>query len=268
MDTTWFAVDRDGYVAEFYSGESGAVPSGAASDAHGITYDLVAASLPETVLLHDPAPGRQPGVPHADAHRIFWNDDDRELDNVLTIVTGPEVVAAEVARGEAFPAPAAEGYACLWRTLPRAVYERLHAAGDCLYCSYIYVPEGFSPETGPGTCRGLFGYAHPSLGMVARAYARGSQPQVPVTLDQLPETVRDAVGRLRFSNLSFRETAFIQPVELVPECLARVSIYLDTEGKILRAIPGDEDLFPELLAELREHYPEFAIEPPDPPAQE
>lgn len=267
MDCTWFAVDRDGCVAEFFSGESGAVPSGAASDHTGVSLEAVAAALPETVSLIDPAPGRQPAVFAQDAHRSFWNEAEAQIDDVLMVLSGLEPVAELVARGEAQPVPAVEGFGVVCRALPRALFEQLHAEGCCLHCTYGYYPEAGADPKEPGLSparRGLFSYVHPGLGLLAQAYARSSQPHEPATLGELPEAVRSAVGRIRFTTLSFRETPYLQPVELVPECFAWGSAYLNTEGTILRAIPGDEEAFLDRLDELREDYPDYTIHPPSP----
>jgi hypothetical protein len=41
MDTTWFAVDRDGHVGMFFSGESGAVPEGVSGGVSREFFELV-----------------------------------------------------------------------------------------------------------------------------------------------------------------------------------------------------------------------------------
>lgn len=272
MDTTWFAVDRDGYVAEFFSGENGAVPLGVASDSTGITLERVTASLPQTTVLYDPAPGRQPAVHPSNVHHGFWSETRRQIEDVLTILSSSQVVADELARGEAVPVPVVEGFGVVWRVLPRAVYDRLHEGGHCLYCTYLYLPgPGDALEAEPQSSHyGLFSYVDPSGGSLVQAYARHSQPQEPVTLDQLPDDVRDEVGKLRFSQLSFRETPFIHPVELAPECLTHWTVcgYMNTSGTVAHALPGLEAEFLEQLAELREAYPGLTFELPDPPAQE
>src|SRR5437016_3022820 len=65
MDTQWFAVDRDGHVASFYSGEAGAVPKQA--QAEGTAWDRVLPLLPNSGAAYDPKGRIRPG-PDAEAH--------------------------------------------------------------------------------------------------------------------------------------------------------------------------------------------------------
>src|SRR4051812_32730243 len=53
MDTHWFAVDADGHVGRFSSGESGAVPVNAAIDEPARVDDRLAAILPRCEVLFD-----------------------------------------------------------------------------------------------------------------------------------------------------------------------------------------------------------------------
>src|SRR5690349_16321006 len=54
MDTTWFAVDRDGHVACFSSGEAGAVPSRAAEpEGTGDVLSELARALPRGGVVYD-----------------------------------------------------------------------------------------------------------------------------------------------------------------------------------------------------------------------
>src|SRR6185295_8980906 len=66
MDTTWFAVDRDGHIAVFDSGEAGAVPRDAYEE--GATVDALLPALPASeavyVLEGHLEAGRDNHVPH------------------------------------------------------------------------------------------------------------------------------------------------------------------------------------------------------------
>src|SRR3954463_4742679 len=48
MDTGWFAVDRDGHVAYFYSGEAGAVPADACREERTALLHELEAVVPRT----------------------------------------------------------------------------------------------------------------------------------------------------------------------------------------------------------------------------
>lgn len=269
MDSTWFAVDRDGHVALFGTGEAGAMPGDAATDEEeGLTDKLVGA-LPRTGALHDPAAGIQVYGDGTEQHHSFY-ESETKIEGVLMFLRSLDPVEEELNRGELFEVDASQGVAVVWRELPRATYQRLHENKDCLYCTYGNEDEDEDEDEDEEAWRrspnlaecGLFSYTHVTDNWVAGPYARDYQPKQPITLDQLPPEVRRLVGKVRFNELCFRETPSFQPVEHV-ECEAWGAAYLASDGKTIRSIPGREE---EYAGEYEEYAGDenFTAEPPPP----
>lgn len=268
MDTTWFAVDRDGYVAYFESGEAGAVPREALTVEEEDVAGRVTQALPRTGERLDPAPGNAPGTMVGERHRSYFGN-EVSLDDLLMFLDSLDPVEEELSRGELYEVHATEGVAVVWRRIRRPTFERLHADGSCRYCTYHYAEtDEDEPEEDEGGSAhlanyGLFSYSHLTDNWVAGAYGRDREPREPVKVDQLPPDLRDMLGRVRFQDLSFRETPFIQPVEHVP-CEAWSGGYLTADGKTIRAIPGRENDYASEYEDYADMTEEIVVEPPPP----
>jgi hypothetical protein len=267
MDTHWFAVDRDGHVACFDSGEAGAVPvdAFAGDDAASEVCRRLAGLLPPTEAVYD-LRGRTLDDPRLQggAHCLPSEPDFR----VLMFLDSLDPVRADLRAGRAVRAvevPAAEGKAVLWQRLSKAKHKRLHDAGVCRGCFWHFGPpdeqeEGRWPNPAG---LGMFSYSHLTDNWVAGPYGRQQSPRQPVHVDQLPPDVRKLVGQVRF-DLRFADAPRIQPVEHTP-CESWESAYMDSAGKKIRPIPGKEDEYADVYDELAEGE-EFEVEPP--PGQE
>jgi hypothetical protein len=263
MDTTWFAVDRDGHVAVFGSGEAGAVPVEAfggeeADEGH----ERLVRILPRGEAVQDLRGRLLPGEPSQGREHLHSGDWDYP---VLMFLASLDPVRDEVAAGRAVQMPATEGVAVLWRGLPEADYQRLHAAGACRGCFFFFDDQG-DEDASPNLARhGLFAYGHLTENWISGPYGRRQLPGQPVHVDQLPPDLRQRVKQVRFETLRFAETPHIQPVEH-GECASWESGYLDVTGRDIRPIPGKEQEYTEAYGELRQEGDRFRIEPPRPPA--
>jgi hypothetical protein len=224
-DTTWYAVDRDGHVACFDSGEEGLIPT-------GVPYmdDVVVSDW-----LH--AAATAGGVPVASRGRSVRRSRHGEhctlrpgtKGPVIFFLTSEDAVMNEVINGRARFVPAGRGAAAVFDKLPRGLARRLHDANACLGCYAYDEPQ-------------LFYYSPSEYGPAP--YERESVPQRPLHVDQLPPEVREAVSRVRFDKVSFAEAPSVQPVEHLPcggwgEC----PFYVASDGRHLRAMPGCEEAY-------------------------
>ncbi len=258
MDTTWFAVDRDGHVACFDSGEAGAVPSGAfgGDEAYALR-ERLAQFLPRGEAAYDLAGRELPGT----EGKPVWHRAGRgtELDYpALLFLKSLEPVKEALASGQAVQVPSGDGVAVLFHHLPAELGQAIHDADACRLCFYL-----FRPAEDPGPARlGFFEYEHLTENWISGPYGRAARPLKPLHVDQLPPDVRGLVKRMRFDNLSFAEATHIQPVEHT-ECVSWESAYLDVTGKKIRPIPGSEERYAEAAGELEDLGREgIEVEPP------
>jgi hypothetical protein len=257
MDTMFFAVDKDGNVAVFNTGEAGAVPTRAlaAEQAEDVQRQLLS-DLPRCEIIHDvdgqdPAQRRQPdgGIPLPFTGLQY---------PVLMFLTSLDPVQADIAAGQAFPVRANAGAAVVWRTLSEARYRDLAAAGVCVSWAYFF---GLDDEAGtlPPESIGLFLYSHRTENWISGPYDRRQIPATPLHVDQLPPRLRKIVQSFTFESLSFHEAHEIQPMEHT-ECESWEAAWLDLQ-KNIRCIPGREAEYAERYAEMAVGG-EYKIEPP------
>jgi hypothetical protein len=253
MDTTWFAVDRDGRVAAFDSGEAGAVPVDAylgedwgevadpltAGPATEVVYDLEAGAHATygSMLVMALAPGAAPELAALAPFAVH-----AEVGTSL----GPGVqLVAEGVRHEELT----------------AVLARWHEAGRCLGCTTNYFDDEY-PSFGH---RGVYLYDHDTENWIAGPYRRREVPVAPLAADQLAPALRRKM--VPFAG-SFAETRSLQPVEVWPSEAWGAS-YLASDGKTIAAIPGKEREFAKEQGDLAEVAGEegFVVGPPPvPPA--
>jgi hypothetical protein len=248
MDSCWFAVDRDGHIAYFDTGEAGAKPAES-----GHSHDLLALlarHTPRTEAIHQlegyvlPGRGDEEG-----RHRTPWRDDQDTLGGMLLFLTSLEHVREAVERGEARACKASQGTAVIFQDLPADLSRKIHDAGHCLGCNWYWrwVFEDVEQD-GPGrvsaTDLGLFAYEHLCENWIAGPYGLQRRPAQPLHIDQLPPRLRAMVKQIRFDNLCFTETFHIQPCELMV-CVAWGARYLASDGRTEKPLPGREAEFEE-----------------------
>lgn len=230
MDTTWFAVDDDGHVAIFSSGEAGAVPEDAAGDPEDDTLLETLAALPVR--------GEEIVEPYRDLKDPATSHLGDDRTNHLTLlVDDPSVLGTQASAGRVLRA--ARGVAVHYDTVPPGLLARLHAAGACHGCFFDYRQDA---DADPGdlqalASRGLFLYGHTCENWISGPYGREAAPSAPVKADQLPAEIREQLKHL--PGVRFAAQPFVQPAALGP-CISWETAWLELDGKHVHPFPGQE----------------------------
>lgn len=259
MDTCFFAVDRDGHVACFDTGEAGAVPTGsvAGDDAYELRRRL--ASLPRVEVVHELRGHTLPDGSMGWASSHIWSRGSSYP--VLMFLASLDPVREEIAAGRAVEVPASEGVAVLFPRLSEELSQRLHESDVCRGCVlhlHSEDREEYSPDV---AARGLFCYSHITENWISGPYGLVRRPAQPIHIDQLPPQLRYSVKALQFDSLSFAETVHIQPIEH-GACESWEWAYMDATGKNIRPVPGREQEYADNFSELSDIAPNLNIEPP------
>jgi hypothetical protein len=238
MDTIWFAVDSDGHVAVFETGEPGEVPTTAyvGEDPEALI-DRVAAQLPKADPILDldgwraANYGLHVALEHANAaSKIIMFV--RSLDDAGEWV---ELLEARVLR-------ASEGVALRFAYPDRATFATLHDLGMCVACFYDW------PEIAPRVCdHGIYAYDYAGM---EGPYARCMLPVAPVRLPDLP--IEIAAVAIRFDG-RFAETPVLQPAELWA-CETWVPSWFAPD----KVVTSDKPPAPLASPELRDQLPKKA----------
>lgn len=262
MDTLWYAVDRDGHVACFFSGEAGAVPVEAfgGDDAYQAyqAQKRLAQVLPACEAVHELKGRGLPGAEEGPRDHMFGASGDFSC---LMFLASLDPVRAAVESGQAIPVQADEGVAVVWPQLPQAEYDRLHADGVCRGCLYYQYTGGEEGASTDLARHGLFCYTHLAENWISGPYGRERRPSQPVHIDQLPPALRKQIKGVCFDSLRFAETPHIQPVEH-GTCASWEAAYLDVTGKKIRPIPGQEEEYAQQYDSLADGDSAYEVEPP------
>ena len=89
-------------------------------------------------------------------------------------------------------------------------------------------------------------------------------PRGPLTIDELPANLRAELEALRFTNLSFAETPYIQPAART-KTFCWDGGYLTEDFKTFKANPGQEAEYKECYKNMSgdNYYSDFEFEPPN-----
>jgi hypothetical protein len=206
MDTDWFAVDADGHVGVFESGEGGAVPKGFRWQ-ESAAWNLVrrlATEAPEAVWRGGAARGchcREKPVAHdigLYAVILFlrpgtaWPTLEDDWSNPVW--------------SDAFDTADGPVCAVYCEAMDDAAYDRLHEAGGCLGCG--------CQDGGRMSHLGLFEFDNDSYGL--SPYTRTGAPQTPLRLDDLPPDLQRLIERCHLPAASFGRDNLLQPLEHRP----------------------------------------------------
>ena len=245
MDTAWFAIDNDGNVALFNTGEAGAVPEEAyigndSPDCYDLQDEL--RTLPATGYKLDPDGERDanPWTPH-----VAFDDDVAPEATAYMFVSDLVPVADLLARLAAEEMAATTSRAVRFRLSDRAAFEELHARDACLGC---YREWGGSRRL-EIAAHGVYRYEHTCENWISGPYARTTVPMKPLTIDQIPEAVR--AYAIAFDG-RFAETARLQPVEHW-KCMAWESAWLSADGKTARPFEPQDEADWDYIANERDH---------------
>jgi hypothetical protein len=265
MDTTWFAVDRDGHVACLQSWESGSVPEAAGhepGEGARLLEEFGAASELRTEVVYALdgmlIPGLQPGGEH------LWTADNAASDprDILMFLASLDPVREELASGLAVPLPSRGVAAVRFKVLTRAISARLHESGACLSC---FTPLLVMKEDQSPAALGFYSYSHFSLveNWLSGPYGLLLRPRAPIRVEQLPPPLRAAAERVRFDGIRFEETPRLQPVDFA-RCQSWEFAYLDADGTTIRGIPGREDGYRTVYEGYVKRESGLRVEPPPP----
>jgi hypothetical protein len=260
MDTVWFAIDKDGHVASFWSGESGAVPVGAVTEAAldegAWDWEGILESLPPCDGVIDPLGRALPSRRSTRGRHIAGGDIGFA---VLMFLDALASVEEHVAAGHAQAHSTTSGAAVVWQTLTQETWERLHRAGVCRGCEFYLVGLGVWPED--LARRGIYLYRHLTENWISGPYGRFLVPSQPLHVDQFPPAIRRVLKLTRFEELRFTDAAHIQPVEH-GDCESWEAAYIDVTGKHIRPVPGHEGDYLLRFPTLKDMKAEFDIEQP------
>jgi len=253
MDTTWFAVDRDGHVGMFDSGEPGAVPAvvdESIGPDDGLVVDILA-SLPPiaepkfrlTAVFH---PGFRPGVlpPRqgpamrwpgpGDANLMLFRDESlltaevRQLPGLHVRSVGRLVYVAFMPN----VIPAKDDPA--WKLV-----KRFNEAAAQKGSSYVASISLIEQDLSVARC-GVFLYrAHHVRFNIPEPYGQVLVPPRPLHLDEVPASLRDALATRVHLDVSFASSPYVQPAEFLL-CLAwqDTGVYLAADGFTVRPLAG------------------------------
>jgi hypothetical protein len=260
MDTHWFAIDADGNVGIFDSGEPGAAPAGIADQGEG--YGLL--DLPVT---GQPVFDRAGYVPLVTIARPETHHDTtgERFDGRLLFLTSEAEIPAELRALPGVVTPALpDGWAVSTyldhdrddppETDPVAAFghanrdlwtrfvQRVHAEEWCLGCHYLYGSEIRFAQ------RGAFHYSAQETLYIAEPYGRTIQPTRPLHVSELPAELR-TIAEQRELPHRFADVVYIQPVEHL-DCDTWTDVYLSEDGSTIRGPARALDDFRETAAEL------------------
>ena len=228
MDTMWFAVDADGHVAAFESGEGGGVPMLAylGEDYFDVAQQL--RDLPETgaKLDLDGHVSNALGHQHVEGH---WRTPGTD---VVAFVADADSARDLVAKLGATVSPATTGHVLHFELGDLAAFDELHARGACMFCE-----SEFPDEQGELAAHGVYRYACDDG--IAIPYTRLAVPTEPLAIADAPADVR--ANAIRFAG-KFADTAQLQPAEHW-KSQGWSAGWLATDGKTLRPFPGRESDF-------------------------
>jgi hypothetical protein len=290
MDTMWFAVDRDGNVAAFDSAEGGAVPNSALSEHEMDVLEAFAEIGNESEVIHAHEDHRYPlntTYLHTQPHKKwrksgspskgFWSrlfsgfreappaspepaaDEEFELELPIIMFFHKQSDAEPwLKQLNCKVVESTEGCAVVFHELPLEVHKVIHDRNLCQACVEI---DTFEDEESYGenpSALGLYLYSCCEA-QAAYPYGRVSLPKQPLRLDQLPPELQKKLVQVRFNDISFAETRYIQPPERV-ESSTWDGGYLSTDWKHYRANPGQEDQYKEIYPSLKEYEDHDGIE--------
>jgi hypothetical protein len=236
MDSVWFAVDQDGRVAIFSTGEAGAMPEDAAGEEEG-NHDLyqALAKLPkksQEIVEPYRHQGRGEAVGHASTQLVTA---ENAWGQYIFLLDSPDPLKAEIDDGKGQLMRADKGCAVFFSQVTYELVKRLHDEKLCRGCFFHFrseegQKEGSMPE------RGLYSYGHTCENWISGPYGREASPSEPITVFELPKVVRERIVKLP---VKFADTPYLQPAEHV-ECFSWEVAWLELDGKHVHAFPEHE----------------------------
>jgi hypothetical protein len=238
MDSCWFAVDRDGFVAYFATHESGAMPeSGYQGEEADDLRSRLIRDLPAGDILHDPNGHDMPGVSAA-RFALYPSEDF----GTLVFLSSLAPVQSDIEAGRATAVRATEGYAVILPRLSAEQVRRLTDSGAVRAHSF-YFDDG-EGGANPLARHGIYEYGHLCENWIAGPYGRQAVPARPIHVDQLPPNIRRNLKETLLRDRTFADTVHIQPAEHW-ECQSWEPGWLGLDG-VRRPFAGRETDFGQL----------------------
>jgi hypothetical protein len=243
MDTDWFAVDAEGGVGFFSSGEPGPVPVSVEvqGDGDGLLRQIFL-TRPDLLLVNT-GDGDGDGDGAADAARHFL--DDEVAAEVNWGQVGMLVRSADALRGVSAKfewgnplvtnagtyVPVCFNLEDNWEgAVDRKTFAELHRAGVCHGCINLFYGGGRTDRIGVYYYDAGDNYQN-------GPYARGPVPLRPLRLIDLPPDLRAKLGHVRFDRVRFDQTAHLQPLEHMQCQTWGGDTYLASDLKTERPVP-------------------------------
>ena len=227
MDTAWFAIDLDGNVAVFDTGESGCVPEDAyTEDAYELQEQIRA--LPASGYKLDPDGFRETQWSnHVDTEEL---DPETRLHMFLSDLVPVQDLLDRLG---AQPVDTLRTKCVLVTGTDPAAFAELHARSACLGCY-----RNWSDEEDLAS-HGVYRYEHTCENWIAGPYARATVPAKPLTIEDqtIPQAIRDQAVAY---NGRFADTPKLQPAEHWP-CTSWESGWLSSDGKTARPFEDRAD---------------------------
>jgi hypothetical protein len=245
MDTMWFAVDADGNVAVFESGEAGAVPvEGYVGEEYFDLLDELRSLGHESEVIWEV--GRlqgshsAPGFGGGPAPYLLLLRSTDAIANELDYASARRITTSGL-KGR--------GQGVIIDELSQELHVKLHEKGDCLGCALH-----FEDEDAPNPASyGLFRYEHSCENWMSGPYTIDARPEKPLKAASLPDTIAEHCLRVE---RKFTDLPSINPPEHWA-CESWQSAWLHSDGKTVRPFPGRES---EFRRDVKDLGPEFVIE--------
>lgn len=251
MDTEWFAVDADGHVGCFYSGESGAVPEACCGDgpdpqnrrAFHELERMLHAALPACSVVLDLEGFKEPSLRAKTSHYADRHADFEPASILFFLGSRDDVPPEAPANLQRVLFPATTGTAVYFHHpepvsssgVPASFLRNLHVRGQCLGCFH-----GDALWRLPLARHGIFMYEHLcDADLHSGPYGRQIVPDRPILLAELPPDVQEQIGRFRLDHGCFARTLHVQPVHWT-KCLSAAGSYLSLDLRTVRSLPGEE----------------------------
>jgi hypothetical protein len=227
MDSTWFAVDADGHVALFFTGEAGGLPVEGYGD-DDVLHEAELRALPRVGQRFEPNAGGHLGaVEDTDDFHVFaFVRDLAEVRDLIPALHATEY-AATTGAALVLARPAADAFA------------ELHRRGQCVTCTRFWGDDVDDLEQGHEglAAHGIYIYDHTTDNWIAGPYERSRVPVRPVHVADLPDEIGEFAARFAGR---WAEVRVIQPAEHW-RSRAWDDVWLGTDGT-RRPFPGDDGL--------------------------
>jgi hypothetical protein len=237
MDTMWFAVDAQGHIGSFNTGEAGALPDSMMNrdDAWTIRQRLLD-DLPRTNIIHD-----QRGHYLPDG-RTWRGDEIPTGMSALIFVSTLEPFQTQIESNRFDVAPAVNGQTLLWQNVTPEESELLTRSGAVLGWDYYF---GSDEADEYLATRGLFEFTHLTENWISGPYGRLRLPDRPIHIDQLQPRLRGILKELQFKDLSFAESAYLNPAKYFKcESYEFARGWQDVDGSVHPFIGHEKDFIP------------------------